>query len=228
MEIKNKPTITPVLSAEGIHKKFLQTEVLHGIDIAINPHEFTLITGPSGSGKTTILNVMSGIERPDSGSVHHGDVELGALSDEELTTWRGQNTGYAFQRSGLLGGLTAGENIVAPHKLMENKLDREWAGQLCARLGIRHLLGNPANSLSGGEKQRVAIARSLVHQPSILFADEPSAALDSHAKVEIHNMLRELVDESGVSIAMVSHDQISVDYADTVVRLQDGRVTTQA
>ena len=216
----------PMLQATDLHKSFGGNEVLHGVDLAVMAGELTLITGPSGSGKTTLLNIVAGIEHPTSGTVSHENQEVSGLRPAALTDWRARHTGYVFQRSGLLGGLTAKENILAPHSLMENSIDKVWAATLCARLGIAQLLDQSALELSGGEKQRVSIARALVHQPDILFADEPDASLDTEAKVEIHEIIRDLVDSLGVTVAMVSHNPLSAKYADRITTLQDGKIVT--
>lgn len=218
---------TPAVSAVDIHKEFDGTEVLHGVSLDIQPRTLTLITGPSGSGKTTLLNIMGGIETPDMGDVRHSDTYITGMSPQELTEHRGSVTGFVFQRSALLAGLTAAKNIIMPHMVIGNKLDKQWLGQVCTDLGITDLLGKKASQLSGGERQRVAMARAIAHRPEIVFADEPSAPLDSKTKVQVHEIMRgKLVESMGITVVLVSHDPISSDYATEVVRLTDGRITS--
>jgi ABC-type lipoprotein export system ATPase subunit len=214
----------PILQAHAVRKSFGEVEVLHGVDLSVPTGELTLITGPSGSGKTTLLNILGGLEHPTSGEVMHNGQNIHALGAKELTAWRARYTGFAFQRSGLQGGLTAAENIRVPHASARTgiAIDKAWAGEVCARLGIVDILGKQASQLSGGQKQRVALARALIRQPEIVLADEPSAPLDTHSKVEIHDLMRGLVEDMGVTIALVSHDEISAGYAHSVVHMQDG------
>jgi ABC-type lipoprotein export system ATPase subunit len=193
------------------------------------PAELTLIAGPSGSGKTTLLNIISGIELPDEGTVRHGDVTVTDLTPEQRTEWRGQHVGFAFQHARLLNNLTVVENIVAPMILRGQMLGRDdavWADQLSATLGIQELLPRQVAGLSGGQKQRVALARALVHRPDVLIADEPTAAVDGQTKIEIHELMRTLVEQDGVTVVMVSHDSLSPEYADKIVHLRDGSTTS--
>ncbi len=216
-----------LVEVQNIHKRFDGEEILRNVSLGIAPGELTLVTGPSGSGKTTLLNIMGTLEHPDSGNVQHDGKSLVGMTKEEATRWRALYTGFAFQRSGLLNGMTVRENILAPHALSGKAIDSRWAGSLCLRLGIADLLDTKSSRLSGGEKQRVALARALVHEPQIVFADEPSAPLDTNAKIHIHEMMRDLVDDTGVAIALVSHDPISVDYATRVVKLRDGQISQE-
>ncbi|TXG76736.1 ABC transporter ATP-binding protein [Patescibacteria group bacterium] len=216
-----------ILRADNIHKAYEGTEVLHGASIDIARGALTLITGPSGSGKTTLLNIMSGIERPDSGRVESGQTEVTALDDEALAKWRGENLGFVFQESRLLSNLTVAENIVGPMLLRGGQLtdgDARWAMGVSEMLGITPLLNRSAEGLSGGQRQRIAIARGLAHRPELLVADEPTASVDGKAKTEIHSLMRSLVEEVGVTIVMVSHDELSREYADTIVEVHDGVV----
>lgn len=214
----------PVVEAKNVRVDFDGVEVVHGVDLAIQSGALTLITGPSGSGKTTMMNVLGALKRPTSGSVKFGGQELTVLTDDQLTFWRGKNTGFAFQRSGLIPGLTASENIDAPHSLIGNPIDREWTDQVCADLGISNLLDRKPGQLSGGQQQRVAIARAMAHKPSVLFPDEPSAPLDTKSKVEVHESIQSLVTDLGTTVVMVSHDPLSEDYANITVRMVDGEI----
>lgn len=212
------------LSARDLHQEFNGVEIVHGVDLDIYAGEFTHLAGPSGSGKTTVLNMMAGLSVPTRGEVTHGQQVISQLNAEERTKWRADHAGIIFQHSGLLGGLTVRENILAPHELKECSIDKEKAGFFVARLGLGQLLDRPAAKLSGGERQRAAFARAIIHNPEIVFADEPTASLDTHAKQEFTEVIRQLVDESGLTVVMVSHDAITADYADRVVTIKDGRI----
>lgn len=214
----------PVLSTRDVHKSFYEQEVLHGVDFDLYENELTVITGPSGSGKTTFLDIMAGIQRPDAGSVVHNGESIHEMTDKSLTKWRGEHIGYAFQRAALLGGLSVKNNIVRPAELIGKNIDYNWVIEVCEELGILDLMQKSPMEISGGQKQRVALARALVGKPDVLFADEPTGALDTETKMEIHDLLRGLVEKSGVTIAMVSHDEISKDYADRTVVMVDGVV----
>lgn len=216
----------PILATENVKKSFYGQEVLHGVNFDLYRGELTVITGPSGSGKTTFLDIMAGIQRPDSGSVIHKGEAIHNMSDKMLTKWRGDHIGYAFQRAALLGGLSVGKNITRPTELIGKQIDTDWAVQVCDELGILEIMDRSPLEISGGQKQRVALARSLVGKPDVLFADEPTGALDTETKVEIHELLQGLVAHAGVTIAMVSHDEISKSYADRIMFIVDGVIAS--
>lgn len=214
------------VTARAVTKSYLGVEVLHGIDLGIEPGSLTLLTGPSGSGKTTLLNLLSGLDLPDSGDVTHGDHMISKMNRRERARLRAAN-GLVFQRSGMLGGLTIRENVEAAHCVNGRDVDAALIEHYATRLGIDDLLDAPANRVSGGQAQRAALVRSLVHQPSILFADEPTASLDTASKHLIHEVIRQAVDENGVTAVVVSHDDLSADYATHVHLLTDGRLATE-
>lgn len=211
------------ISIYDVTKQFTGKVALDNVSLDIQSNELTVINGPSGSGKTTLLNVMSGIMRPDSGTVYFGYDEITTMPDDELTQFRACN-GQAFQRSGLIAGLTARKNILYPHTMTGSPVDAPWTAYLCQRLDIVDVLDQPASELSGGQALRVSVARALAHRPGILFADEPTASLDTESKHHVHGILKTLTDEDELTVVMVSHDEISEAYADRVIRLQDGVV----
>lgn len=214
-----------MLSVRNLHQEFNGVEVVHGVDLDVYSGEFTHLAGPSGSGKTTVLNMMAGLSVPTYGEVLHGEQVVSQMAPEERTRWRAEHAGIIFQHSGLLGGLTVRENILTPHELKDNfSIDKEKAGFFIARLGLGRLLDRSAAKLSGGERQRAAFARAVIHSPEIVFADEPTASLDTYAKQEFTEVVRQLVDESSLTVLMVSHDAITLDYADRAVVLEDGLI----
>lgn len=222
----SKETLPPILATENVKKSFYGQEVLHGVDFGLYGGELTVITGPSGSGKTTFLDIMAGIQRPDAGSVIHEGEAIHNMSDKMLTKWRGEHIGYAFQRAALLGGLSVGKNITRPAELIGKQIDSDWAVQVCDELGILGIMDRSPLEISGGQKQRVALARALIGKPDVLFADEPTGALDTETKVEIHELLQGLVNHADVTIAMVSHDEISKSYAGRTVFIVDGVIAS--
>ncbi len=185
---------------------------------------FTAIMGPSGSGKSTLMHCLAGLDNLTSGEVYLGDVELGALSDKQLTLLRRARVGFVFQSFNLLPTLTARENITLPSALAGTSPDREWLDQVIATVGLGDRLDHLPAELSGGQQQRVAVARALASRPSLVFADEPTGNLDSRAGEEILGFLRRAVDELGQTIVMVTHDPIAASYADSVLLLADGRI----
>jgi putative ABC transport system ATP-binding protein len=185
---------------------------------------FTAVMGPSGSGKSTLMHVMAGLDSLTSGEVYIGDVELGSLSDKELTLLRRDRVGFVFQSYNLIPTLTALENITLPSALAGRKPDRAWLDGVIDTVGLRDRLSHRPAELSGGQQQRVAVARALATRPQIVFADEPTGNLDSRAGVEILEFMRGAVDELGQTIVMVTHDPGAASYADSVLFLADGRV----
>jgi putative ABC transport system ATP-binding protein len=218
--------VTPAIEVVDVRKSFLGTEVLRGVSLAVPAGAFTLVSGPSGSGKTTLLNIACGIDVADAGQVTVAGLELGAASAAERTRFRAGN-GVVFQRSGLLGGLTARQNIELGHALTRQPVESAWVRDLAERLGVAGVLDARATRLSGGEAQRVALIRALAHRPSLLFADEPTAAVDGSTKRAIHELLVGVCREEGTTVLMASHDAVSREYADQVVTLVDGRIASE-
>ena len=188
---------------------------------------FTAIMGPSGSGKSTLLHCSAGLDRLTSGHAFIGDADLSTLNDHQLTLLRRDRVGFVFQAFNLVPTVTAAENIVLPLRLAGRKPDQAWMDQVVTTMGIRDRLSHHPSELSGGEQQRVAVARALVTRPQITFADEPTGNLDSHASAEVLSFLRLAVDEMRQTIVMVTHDPQAASTADRILFLADGRVVDE-
>ncbi|GAA0931238.1 ABC transporter ATP-binding protein [Kribbella koreensis] len=197
---------------------------LDNVDAAFARGTFTAVMGPSGSGKSTLLQTAAGLDRPTSGRVWVGDKELSRLSEAKLTRLRRSEIGFVFQNFNLVGALTVEENIMLPLRLSGVPVDRRWLDEVVERVGVRERLHHRPAELSGGQQQRVAIARALAMRPTVVFADEPTGALDSHTAADVLGLLRSIVDEQGQTIIMVTHDQTAASYADRVLVLADGRI----
>jgi len=197
---------------------------LDDVSVEFEEGRFTAVMGPSGSGKSTLLHCMAGLDRVTAGEVWIGDVELGRLSDRQLTILRREQVGFVFQAYNLLPTLTAAENIALPLRIAGRRPDRAWYDRVVGAVGLRGRLEHRPSELSGGEQQRVAGARALVAKPTIIFADEPTGNLDSVAGAEMLGFMRRSVDEFGQTIVMVTHDPNAAGHADRVVFLADGRV----
>ncbi|MGW0086877.1 ABC transporter ATP-binding protein [Streptomyces sp. NPDC003393] len=185
---------------------------------------FTAIMGPSGSGKSTFLHMAAGLDRPTSGSVRLGSTELSQLKETPLTTLRRGRMGFVFQAFNLLPSLTVMQNITLPLRLQGRKPDEEWFFEIVARTGLSERLRHVPAQLSGGQQQRVAIARALVTRPDVVFADEPTGALDPQTAQDILGLLRQAVTDLHQTVVMVTHDPVAAAHADRVVFLADGRI----
>jgi putative ABC transport system ATP-binding protein len=201
-----------------------QVTALNGVTEEFPTGRFTAIMGPSGSGKSTLLHCLAGLDTLTSGTVSVGGVELGSLSDKELTHLRREKVGFIFQAYNLVPTLSAEENIVLPLSIAGRKPDDSWFDTVVDTIGVRDRLGHRPGELSGGQQQRVAAARAMVTQPALIFADEPSGNLDSTSGNELLAFMRRAVDEFGQTILMVTHDANAASYADRVVFLDDGRI----
>ena len=197
---------------------------LAGVDAAFHRGTFTAVMGPSGSGKSTLLQTAAGLDRPSSGRVWIGDTELSKLSETKLTELRRDRVGFVFQAFNLIGALTVEENILLPSKLSGERPDRQWLASVLDRVGLSERLKSRPAQLSGGQQQRVAIARALAVRPDVVFADEPTGALDTETAAEVLALLRSMVDEFGQTVVMVTHDPVAASYADRVLVLADGRI----
>jgi putative ABC transport system ATP-binding protein len=197
---------------------------LRGVSVAFPAGEFAAIMGPSGSGKSTLMHLLAGLDRPTSGSVVVDGQELAGLDDKGLTRLRRDRLGFVFQAFNLVPVLNAEENILLPLTLAGRRPDREWVDRLIDAVGLRDRLTHRPAELSGGQQQRVAIARALVHRPAVVFADEPTGNLDSHASEEVLALLRQAADEFGQTVIMVTHDPQAASVADRIVVLRDGEV----
>lgn len=197
------------------------------ISVDFTRGRFTAIMGPSGSGKSTLMHCLAGLDYLTSGYVFIGDVELGRLSERELTTLRRDRVGFVFQSFNLVPTLTAAENITLPMDLAGRKPDQEWLDQVVRTVGLHDRLSHRPSELSGGQQQRVAVARALANRPEIIFADEPTGNLDSKSGSEILTFMRRAVDDYGQTIVMVTHDPVAAGHADRVVFLADGRIVDE-
>jgi putative ABC transport system ATP-binding protein len=197
---------------------------LDGVSVGLAPRSFTAIMGPSGSGKSTFLNVAAGLDRPTSGTVALGDTELAQLSERKLTILRRERIGFVFQAFNLLPSLTVAQNIGLPLRLDGRRPRRSDLREAAARVGLENRLRHRPSELSGGQQQRVAIARALVTRPEVVFADEPTGALDTQSGRGVLRLLREVVDEDGRTVVMVTHDPVAAAHADRVILLADGQL----
>jgi putative ABC transport system ATP-binding protein len=197
---------------------------LDEVSIALAKGSFTAVMGPSGSGKSTLLHCAAGLDRPTSGSVVLGGVELSGLSEAALTRIRRERVGFVFQAYNLLPQLTVGQNLTLPLRLGDRRVDRAWLQQVVTAVGLSGRLEYRPSQLSGGEQQRVAIARALVTRPDAIFADEPTGALDTRTGRQVLGLLRDLVDTTGQTVLLVTHDPATASFADRVIFLADGRL----
>lgn len=198
-----------------------QVRALNGVTAQFEQGTFTAIMGPSGSGKSTLMHCLAGLDQPSGGQVFLNGVELGRLNDKALTRLRRDQVGFVFQSFNLLPTHTAGQNIVLPLELAGRKPDTEVMAKLVDSLGLNGRLGHLPSQLSGGEQQRVAVARALITGPAVLFADEPTGALDSRNSSRLLAYLRQ-ASRGGQTIVMVTHDPKAASYADRVLVLSDG------
>ncbi|MEE1828394.1 ABC transporter ATP-binding protein [Streptomyces sp. BE20] len=197
---------------------------LREVTVRLPKGGFTAVMGPSGSGKSTFLHCAAGLDRPTSGTVRLGDTDLSRLSETKLTELRRERAGFVFQAFNLVGALTVEQNITLPLRLAGRRADAARLAELVGRVGLQERTGHRPGQLSGGQQQRVAIARALVSDPEVLFADEPTGALDTMTAREVLTLLRQAVDELGQTVVMVTHDPVAASYADDVLFLADGRV----
>jgi len=200
---------------------------LAGVTVTFPEREFTAIMGPSGSGKSTLMQCVAGLDRLTSGSAYIGETELSALSKTDLTLLRRDRLGFIFQQYNLIPSLTARENILLPLTLAGTKADEAWMGEIVKTVGLQDRMGSLPSQLSGGQQQRVAVARALVPRPDIVFADEPTGALDSRTGIEILSFMRRAVDDTGQTIVMVTHDPHAASYSDKVLFLADGQIVDE-
>jgi putative ABC transport system ATP-binding protein len=197
---------------------------LDSVSVDIPTGRFTAVMGPSGSGKSTLMHCLAGLDTLTSGRVFLGDLDLGTLSDRQLTKVRREQIGFVFQSFNLIPTLTAIENITLPLTLAGRKPDAAWLDHLVTTVGLRSRLAHRPNELSGGQQQRVAVARALASRPRVIFADEPTGNLDSRTGAGILDFMAHAVRAFGQTIVMVTHDPAAAAFADSVVFLADGQV----
>jgi len=231
--ITNTPQISTASAAraEGLSKFYgtgdAAIPALDNVTVALAEGQFTAIMGPSGSGKSTLLHMLAGLDRPSSGEVYLGDTEITSLGDKALTLLRRDRIGFIFQSFNLLPTMTAAENSVLPIRIAGRKPDDHWVASIVETVGLTGRLSHRPSELSGGQQQRVAAARALASKPQIVFADEPTGALDSKSGAELLGFLRKAVTELGQTVVMVTHDPTAASYADRVIFLADGHVVDE-
>lgn len=217
-----------MIHTTGITKSFGSLQVLKGIDLTISKGEFVSIIGASGAGKTTLLQIIGSLDKADEGELIVDGIVLNRLSDKELAAFRNQHIGFVFQFHQLLPEFTALENVCIPALIAGVKSkDAEKRGkELLTQMGLSARMQHKPGELSGGEKQRVAVARALMNQPSLILADEPSGSLDSANKKELHSLLRKLCNEYGLTVLLVTHDKELADVSDRVIEMKDGMIVS--
>src|SRR5580692_871443 len=219
---------TPAAHSVDLRKTYgsgdATVHALAGVNVTFQRGRFTAVMGPSGSGKSTLLHCMAGLDRATSGQAFIGEQDICQLDDTGITRLRRDRIGFIFQSFNLVPTLTAAENITLPLDLAGTKVDREWFDDIVGRLGIGDRLDHQPSEMSGGQQQRVACARALITRPELIFADEPTGNLDSHASAELLSFLKDSTVRTGQSVVMVTHDPRAAAYSDRVVLLADGAV----
>ena len=216
-----------MIDIKGITKSFGNLQVLKGIDLHINKGEVVSIVGPSGAGKTTLLQIIGTLDRPDEGTVVIDGMEISLLSKKRLADFRNQHIGFVFQFHQLLPEFTALENIMIPAFIAGKSRNeaKKRAEELLAFMDLSDRAGHKPNELSGGEKQRIAVARALINNPAVILADEPSGSLDSKNKADLHRLFFELRDKFGQTFVIVTHDESLASITDRTIHMRDGLLT---
>mgnify|MGYP002512793378 FL=1 len=215
-----------MIEIQGITKSFGDLQVLKGIDLLIYKGEVVSVVGPSGAGKTTLLQIMGTLDKSDSGSVVINGIEVGRLKEKELAAFRNKQIGFVFQFHQLLPEFTALENVMIPALIggMSSDKAMKKAKETLAFLGLAERASHKPAELSGGEKQRVAVARALINDPAVIFADEPSGSLDTKNKEELHQLFFDLRDRLGQTFVIVTHDEDLAQLTDRTIHMVDGRI----
>lgn len=215
-----------MIHAKGIKKSFGEVEVLRGIDLDIQKEEFVSIVGASGAGKTTLLQIIGTLDRPDAGSLTVDGIDVLSLKANAISDFRCNHIGFVFQFHQLLPEFTALENVTIPALIAHRgkKEAESEAKQLLDYLGLSSRMNHKPNQLSGGEKQRVAVARALINHPKLILADEPSGSLDSHNKEELHKLLLSLKNEFKLTLLVVTHDTAMASISDRTITMKDGLI----
>jgi lipoprotein-releasing system ATP-binding protein len=213
-----------VLTATNIHKSYGQLPILKGVDLAVERGEIVSIVGKSGAGKSTLLHILGTLDDADRGEIRLNDTEVRRLGARQLAAFRNRHIGFVFQFHHLLPEFTAVENVCIPGFLAKNPTEavRQRAEELLRYLGLDHRLTHKPTELSGGEQQRVAVARALINSPDVIFADEPTGNLDSAASQDLHRLIRRLRDEQGQTFVIVTHNQELAELSDRRLEMRDG------
>ncbi len=216
-----------MIEIQGITKSFGELQVLKGIDLIINKGEVVSIVGPSGAGKTTLLQIMGTLDKADAGSVVINGVEVGKLKEKELSAFRNKQIGFVFQFHQLLPEFTALENVMIPALIAGTSSGEAMrkAKDTLEMMGLAERASHKPAELSGGEKQRVAVARALINHPAVIFADEPSGSLDSKNKGELHQLFFDLREKLGQTFVIVTHDEGLAQLTDRTIHMVDGRIS---
>ena len=215
-----------MIEVQGVTKSFGDLLVLKGIDLVIYKGEVVSIVGPSGAGKTTLLQIMGTLDKADSGKVYIDGTDVGELKEKQFSAFRNQHVGFVFQFHQLLPEFTALENVMIP-ALIAGVSKTEAKGKaesMLALMGLKERASHKPSELSGGEKQRVAVARALINEPAVVFADEPSGSLDSRNKEELHQLFFDLRDKLGQTFIIVTHDEELAKLTDRTIHMADGRI----
>lgn len=215
-----------MIKLEGITKSFGSLQVLKGIDLEINKGEIVSIVGPSGAGKTTLLQIMGTLDEPDAGTVQIDGTVVSRMKEKELSAFRNKNIGFVFQFHQLLPEFTALENVMIPALIagISSKEANDRAMKILDFMGLVDRASHKPNELSGGEKQRVAVARALINDPAVILADEPSGSLDTHNKEDLHQLFFDLRDRLGQTFVIVTHDEGLAKITDRTVHIVDGMI----
>ena len=215
-----------MIKLEGITKSFGSLQVLKGIDLEINKGEIVSIVGPSGAGKTTLLQIMGTLDEPDAGTVQIDGTVVSRMKEKELSAFRNKNIGFVFQFHQLLPEFTALENVMIPGLIagVSSKEANDRAMKILDFMGLVDRASHKPNELSGGEKQRVAVARALINDPAVILADEPSGSLDTHNKEDLHQLFFDLRDRLGQTFVIVTHDEGLAKITDRTVHIVDGMI----
>jgi putative ABC transport system ATP-binding protein len=219
---------TLAVAARGIVRRYGEgesaVEAVRGVSLEVPAGQFTAIMGPSGSGKSTLMHILAGLDQPTEGTVEIDGRDITTMGDKELTLLRRRHIGFVFQAFNLVPTLTAEENVLLPLAIAGRRPERRWVDSVMERVGLAERRDHRPSELPGGQQQRVAVARALVAEPTVLFADEPTGNLDSRTSAEVLDLLRDAVAAYGQTTVMVTHDPRAAAAADRVVYLADGRI----
>ncbi|MBR3941164.1 MAG: ABC transporter ATP-binding protein [Bacteroidaceae bacterium] len=218
-----------MIKIENLTKKFGELEVLKGVSLTVNKGEVISIVGPSGAGKTTLLQLIGTLDKPTSGTIRFNGEDTGKMGSNKLATFRNRHIGFVFQFHQLLPEFTALENIIIPALIAGRKRKEAEAEamELLGIMGLKERAGHKPAEMSGGENQRVAVARALINRPDVILADEPSGSLDSHNKEELHRLFFDLRDKLGQTFIIVTHDEKLASYTDRTIRMVDGVIESE-